>query len=97
MRNVILTITLGFIIDGSKAAVEEFAVEDASSDPRLFFANYTSSLISVNSTILTYSLLLVSIVGAAAVALYYLYLESVSVSSYGHQYGEDTNHYYSAR
>ena len=30
-------------------------------DPRLFFANYTASLISVNSTILSYALVGISI------------------------------------
>merc|ERR1711913_153514 len=50
-------------------------------DPRLFFVNFTSSLVAVNTTLLAY-------VGAAAVALYYLYLESQSSSSYG-SYGSN--------
>lgn len=55
-------------------------------DPRLFFTNFTSSLIQVNATILAYGLLFLAIIGAAAVALYYLYLESQSSSS-GYGYG----------
>merc|ERR1712088_22450 len=80
-------------------AVEHFElVEDGSDlEPRLFFANYTSSLLSVNSTILAYALLALAMGGAAAVALYYLYLESASSSSssYGSQYGHESYDYYS--
>ncbi len=62
-------------------------------DPRLFFVNFTSSLVQVNATILAYGLLFLAIVGAAAVALYYLYLESQSSSgSYG-SYGSSYNNY----
>merc|ERR1712037_691215 len=80
-------------------AVEHFElVEDGTDlEPRLFFANYTSSLLSVNSTILAYALLALAMGGAAAVALYYLYLESASSSSssYGSQYGHESYDYYS--
>merc|ERR1712223_1617770 len=57
-------------------------------DPRLFFVNFTSSLVAVNTTLLAYGLISLAIVGAAAVALYYLYLESQSSSSYG-SYGSN--------
>jgi len=69
------------LLDSELAEVE--------ADPRLFFVNFTSSLVQVNATILAYGLLFLAIVGAAAVALYYLYLESASGSSggYGQQYG----------
>jgi len=81
-------------------AVEHFELVEEGTDlePRLFFANYTSSLLSVNSTILAYALLALAMGGAAAVALYYLYLESASSSSssYGQAYGhEQTYDYYS--
>ena len=69
------------LLDSELAEVE--------ADPRLFFVNFTSSLVQVNATILAYGLLFLAIVGAAAVALYYLYLESASGSSggYGQSYG----------
>jgi hypothetical protein len=83
------------------AAAHQLDLEDAS-DPRLFCANYTSSLVSVNSTLLAYALLALALGGAAALALYYLYLESASQSSssygsYG-SYGNDSGYsYYQAR
>ena len=60
------------------------AALDATSDPRLFVANFTSSLIQVNATILAYGLIAIAIVGAALVAISFLFLESANTSeSYG--------------
>ena len=77
---------------GAQASDVDFDTElaDVEADPRLFFVNFTSSLIQVNATILAYGLLFLAILGAAAVALYYLYLESASGSSggYGQGYGQ---------
>ena len=71
---------------------------DDINDPRLFFVNFTSSLIQVNATILAYGLLFLAIVGAAAVALYYLYLESQNSSGgYGYGYGSNSYNYQYAR
>eukprot|EP00096_Caligus_rogercresseyi_P007442 TRINITY_DN252_c0_g2_i1.p1 TRINITY_DN252_c0_g2~~TRINITY_DN252_c0_g2_i1.p1 ORF type:complete len:220 (+),score=66.79 TRINITY_DN252_c0_g2_i1:946-1605(+) len=61
-------------------------------DPRLFFVNFTSSLIQVNATLLAYGLLLLGILGAGAVALYYLYIESQNSSSYD-AYGSSNSQY----
>lgn len=62
---------------------------DDAAEARLFFVNFTSSLVQVNATILAYGLLFLAILGAAAVALYYLYLESQnSGSGYGYSYGQ---------
>lgn len=71
---------------------------EVEADPRLFFANFTSSLIQVNSTILAYALIALAVAGAAALALYYLYLESANAGSgqhygYGQQYGQDSYEY----
>jgi len=73
-------------------------LDDYAGDARLFFVNFTSSLIQVNATLLAYGLIFLAIVGAAAVALYYLFLESQSSgssgygsygsSSYGQAYGQ---------
>ena len=78
--------------DDLDAELDEF-----SGDARLFFVNFTSSLIQVNATLLAYGLIFLAIVGAAAVALYYLFLESQNSggsgygsygsSSYGQAYG----------
>jgi len=84
----------------SACAYEDFETElsEVEADPRLFFVNFTSSLVQVNSTILAYALLALAIAGAAAVALYYLYLESASAGSgYGQysQYGQNSYGYQS--
>jgi len=70
------------------ASADDFDLTEAEADPRLFFVNFTSSLVTVNTTLLAYGLIFLAILGAAAVALYYLYLESQSSSSYG-SYGSN--------
>merc|ERR1711962_1850028 len=97
MTNILLIIlTCGYMAVQSNATELEFDLDYDSSVPRLIFANYTSSLISVNSTILAYALLALAIAGVAAIALYYLYLEgsSASGSSYGYQYSHQRDDYY---
>ena len=70
------TLALAEVVAGDSELVDFERVDDASADPRLFFVNFTSSLVAVNSTILAYALLGLAILAAGAVALYYLYLES---------------------
>eukprot|EP00090_Calanus_glacialis_P018273 TRINITY_DN2834_c0_g1_i2.p1 TRINITY_DN2834_c0_g1~~TRINITY_DN2834_c0_g1_i2.p1 ORF type:complete len:218 (-),score=85.70 TRINITY_DN2834_c0_g1_i2:10-663(-) len=57
------------------------------SDPRLFFANYTSSLLAVNSTLLAYALAAAAIAGAVGLALYFLSTQPASsgYNSYNYQ------------
>lgn len=72
----------------------DIELDKVESDPRLFFTNFTSSLIQVNSTILAYALIALAVAGAAALALYYLYLESANAESgYGQQYGYEQEGY----
>jgi len=80
----------------SASAYEDFDTElaEVEADPRLFFVNFTSSLVQVNSTILAYALLALAIAGAAAVALYYLYLESASAGSGYGQYSQYSQNSY---
>ena len=67
---------------------------DDLSDPRLFVANFTSSLIQVNATILAYGLIAVAIVGAAIVAISFLLMDAANASeSYG-SYGQYSNYQY---
>lgn len=80
------------------AHADDYDLAEAEADPRLFFVNFTSSLVQVNTTILAYGLIFLAIVGAAAVALYYLYLESQNSSSgYGSSYGSYNYNYNYAR
>ena len=80
----------------SASALEDFDSElsTVEADPRLFFVNFTSSLVQVNSTILAYALIALAIAGAAAVALYYLYLESASAGSGYGQYSQYSHNTY---
>merc|ERR1712203_286565 len=64
-----------------------FAEETA--DARLFFANYTSGLLAVNSTLLIYAGL--GLVGLAALVAGFFYLANVSASSSG--YGSGYQYY----
>jgi len=80
------------------AAAEDLDAElDSYSNPRLFVANFTSSLIQVNATILAYGLIIIAILGAAAIALSFLFLESANTSeSYG-SYGQYSQYARSAQ
>ncbi len=76
------------------AHAQELAEDVDALDPRIFFVNFTSSLVQVNATILAYGLLLLGLLAAAALALYYLYIESQSDSSgYGYGYGYENQGY----
>jgi len=65
----------------------ELSETESAGDPRLFFANFTSSLVTVNSTLLAYALVGLAVAGAAGLALYYLYLQSASSGAGGYGYG----------
>ena len=79
------------------ASADDFDLEDAEADPRLFFANFTSSLVAVNTTLLSYGLIFLAIMGAGAVALYYVYLESQAASSRFSSTGSEYSTYNYAR
>jgi len=85
-------LTLLALVAAVKA--DDFDLAEAEADPRLFFVNFTSSLVQVNTTLLAYGLIFLAIVGAAAVALYYLYLESQNSGGSGYgSYGNAYNSY----
>ena len=88
-----MTGTLLLLALAAFARADDFDLSETEADPRLFFVNFTSSLVQVNATILAYGLIFLAIVGAAAVALYYLYLESQSSSSGYGSYGSYSNNY----
>lgn len=65
------------------------------SEARTFFVNFTSSLVQVNATLLAAALVIAAIIGAAAVAIYYLWLESQNQSSSsGYGYGSSNSYGY---
>ena len=80
-------LSLALMATAASASPTDLTEDFDAADPRIFFVNFTSSLVQVNATILAYGLLFLAILGAAAVALYYLYLESQNSSGYGYGYG----------
>jgi len=74
---------------------EDYDTDDSA---RFLFTNFTSSLVQVNSTLLAYTLIALAIGGAAAVALYYLYIESANnrggYGGYSGGQGYDDNYGY---
>jgi hypothetical protein len=59
-----------------------------------FFANFTSSLVQVNATLLAAALVIAAIIGAAALAVYWFWLESQNQSSSsGYGYGSNSYGY----
>jgi len=92
------TLALGSLINSVSANDFDLAEFEEEGDPRLLFANFTSGLIAVNSTLLAYALVGLALAGAAGLALYYLYLQSASSSGgYGQysQYGYNQYNYQS--
>lgn len=87
LTHSVLTLTL--LALGVRADLGDFELSESESaaDPRLFFANFTSSLVTVNSTLLAYALVGLAVAGAAGLALYYLYLQSASSGAGGYGYG----------
>jgi len=78
--------TSAFSIEGltSELGLSEALMEG---EPRVFFANYTSGLLAVNSTILLYALAAAGVVGAVMLALYLL-ANAPARSGYGSSYSE---------
>merc|ERR1711936_1233705 len=61
---------------------------DEASDPRLFFSNFTSGLVAINTTLLTYGALIVLGGGAIALLMYLL-----ANSGANHRYANAYNQY----
>ena len=94
MKAFTTALTSLLLVASAYASDYESELADIDSEARLFFVNFTSSLVQVNATILAYGLIALAVLGAAAVALYYLYLESQnSGSGYGYSYGQQQNQY----
>jgi len=70
----------------------EMSLMEEPGEARLIFANFTSSLLVVNSTLLAYAGIAAIVGGGILLALYYLANVSQSSSGYGYQY---SNYQYS--
>ena len=89
---VTMVVTLALVHTAASVSDSDWSdlseLEPEAGDARLFFANFTSSLIAVNSTLLAYALIGLALAGAAGLALYYLYLQSASSGGGYGQYGQ---------
>lgn len=95
MKSFVFAATLAMFAVSNVFADDLYELDQESAvDPRIFFVNFTSSLVQVNATILAYGLLFLGILAAAAIALYYLYLESQSSGGYGYGYGYQSGNSY---
>merc|ERR1711981_741126 len=76
---------------------------DEASDPRLFFSNFTSGLVAINTTLLTYGALIVLGGGAIALLMYLLansganHRYANAYNQYGGYQGSNYNHHYANR
>merc|ERR1711994_441656 len=100
-----LALSLLFFGLASAFELEDSLLEydESESDPRLFFSNFTSGLVAINTTLLTYGALIV-LGGAAIALLMYLLANSGANHRYANAYnqyggyqGGNYNHHYANR
>merc|ERR1711890_97754 len=92
-----LALSLLFFGLASAFELEDSLLEydESESDPRLFFSNFTSGLVAINTTLLTYGAIIV--LGGAAIGLL-LYLLATTcpntryANAYGQSYGQNSGY-----
>merc|ERR1712061_777680 len=91
--------TLAVLALSSMSSVSAYTTEDLSlyeedaSDPRVFFANYTSGLLAVIMTILAYAGIIVAAGVVVGLVLYFIATNPQSSRDYGNSYSN--SQYYS--
>merc|ERR1711892_1199201 len=68
----IYLVVLAMFLSSTDAYQYQTELDEISSDPRLFFTNYTSSLLAINTTILLYAVGAAATIGAIVLAVYLL-------------------------
>ncbi|XP_023329127.1 uncharacterized protein LOC111701878 [Eurytemora carolleeae] len=70
-------------------------LKEMESDPRVFYTNYTSSLVQVNGTLLLYGGIIVIVGAAIGLGAYLLFTSSTRRNGnyYGSYYGDETDAY----
>merc|ERR1711994_1236602 len=71
---------------------EDVSLSEDQSDPRVFFANYTSSLLAVNTTILAYAGIIVAAGVVVGLVLYFI-ATNPQQSYYGNSNAYNSNYY----
>merc|ERR1712158_136078 len=72
---------------------EDVSLYEDTADPRLFFANYTSGLLAVNTTLLAYAGIIVAAGVVVGLVLYFIATNPQSSRYYGNSYSN--SQYYS--
>merc|ERR1739840_69151 len=75
---------------------EDVSLSEDQSDPRVFFANYTSSLLAVNTTILAYAGIIVAAGVVVGLVLYFI-ATNPQQRYYGNSNAYNSNYYSQSR
>merc|ERR1711994_903161 len=95
--------TLAVLALAAMSSVSAYTTEDLSlyeedaSDPRLLFANYTSGLLAVNTTILAYAGIIVAAGVVVGLVLYFIATNPQSSKYYSSNSYSNSNYYSQAR
>merc|ERR1711982_180999 len=90
-------ITLSLLLSVVNCLEDVSIYEDEASDPRLFFANYTSGLLAVNTTILAYAGIIVAAGVVVGLVLYFIATNPQSCKYYSSNSYSNSNYYSQAR
>merc|ERR1712029_827137 len=90
-------ITLSLLLSVVNCLEDVSIYEDEASDPRLFFANYTSGLLAVNTTILAYAGIIVAAGVVVGLVLYFIATNPQSSKYYSSNSYSNSNYYSQAR
>merc|ERR1711983_589208 len=90
-------ITLSLLLSVVNCLEDVSIYEDEASDPRLFFANYTSGLLAVNTTILAYAGIIVAAGVVVGLVLYFIATNPQSSRYYNNNSYSNSQYYSQAR
>merc|ERR1711868_58257 len=90
-------ITLFLLLSVVNCLEDVSIYEDEASDPRLLFANYTSGLLAVNTTILAYAGIIVAAGVVVGLVLYFIATNPQSSKYYSSNSYSNSNYYSQAR
>merc|ERR1712186_242195 len=94
MLQTIAVLALAAMSSVSAYTTEDLSLyEEDTADPRLFFANYTSGLLAVNTTLLAYAGIIVAAGVVVGLVLYFIATNPQSSRYYGNSYSN--SQYYS--
>merc|ERR1712038_442443 len=98
MLQTLAVLALAAMSSASAYTTEDLSLyEEDASDPRVFFANYTSGLLAVNTTILAYAGIIVAAGVVVGLVLYFIATNPQSSKYYSSNSYSNSNYYSQAR